>query len=109
LEGGFIRNTNTSISTDLFGVPFGPLDGYKNGLFQVGWNNQNRVLYFEILSNSVTTQDGLKIGDTKDRVLEFLGVPFIETSSIYRFQNIEFEVIGILFQFENDRVAKIIL
>lgn len=109
VDDGFTQKANTSISSDLFGVKFGPIKGLKNDLMQVGWNNQNRVTYIEIFSRTIKTNDGLAIGDTKETVLETLGLPYIETSNQYRYQNIDFEVVGIIFQFENERIIKIIL
>jgi hypothetical protein len=109
LDGIFTSKANVSISSDLFGVKFGPINGFKSDLMQVGWNNQNRVLYIEVFSRDVKTNDGLAIGNTREKVLETLGSPYIETYNQYRYQNMDFEVVGIIFQFENERILKIIL
>jgi hypothetical protein len=109
LDDIFTRKANTSISSDLFGVKFGPINGFKSELMQIGWNNQNRVLYIEVFSRAIKTNDGLAIGDTQEKVLKTLGLPYIETSNQYRYQNVDFEVVGIIFQFENERIKKIIL
>ena len=36
--------SNIVITTSIFGVPFGPIDGYENEQLKIGWNNRNRVL-----------------------------------------------------------------
>jgi hypothetical protein len=93
------EEANTQVISTLFGVPFGPIDGLYNNHIKIGWNNRNRILYIEALSPEVKTQDGIVIGDTKERVLTILGVPYIEKPDEYRYQNIDFELIGIIFQF----------
>ncbi|MDR2478409.1 MAG: hypothetical protein LBD48_03745 [Treponema sp.] len=103
------EEANTQIISTLFGVPFGPIDGLYNNHIKIGWNNRNRILYIEVLSSEVKTQDGIVIGDTKERVLSILGIPYIEKINEYRYQNIDFELIGIIFQFCGNRVSKIIV
>jgi hypothetical protein len=109
LDSNFTEKTNGTISSDLFERKFGPLNGYRDELMQVGWNNQNRVVYIEVFSDSITTKDGISLGDTKEKILQTLGVPYIETLNEWRYWNLEFEVVGIIFQFENGRVIKMIL
>jgi hypothetical protein len=109
LDGDFTKKTNVTVSSDLFGRKFGPLNGYKDELMQVGWNNQNRILYIEVSSSSVITKDGISLGDTKEKIFKTIGVPYIETPNEWRYWNLEFEVVGIIFQFENERVVRIIL
>jgi hypothetical protein len=63
----------------------------------------------EVLSDKVMTADGIVLGDSKEKVLNALGVPFIEKDNYFRYQNDDFEIAGILFQFENEIIAGIIL
>ena len=88
---------------------FGPMPGVKNSNWIIGWNNQNIILYIEILSTDVMTIDGLKIGMTKEDVIEALGVPFIEYEDRFRYQNSENEVCGILFVFNDGSVIERII
>jgi len=88
---------------------FGPMPGIKNSNWIIGWNNQNIILYIEILSTDVMTIDGLKIGMTKEDVIEALGVPFIEYEDRFRYQNSENEVCGILFVFDDDGIIERII
>jgi hypothetical protein len=105
----YTKMSNTIITTSIFGVPFGPIDGCEDEQLKIGWNNRNRVLYVEVLSNKVKTYDGISLGDTKEKVIELLGDPYIEEYNQFRYQNIDFEMIGILFQFEEGVVTKIFL
>ena len=105
-----ISKSNVVIETDMFGVPFGPIPGFADKNTKVGWNNQKRILYVEALSREVATSDGLRIGATKEDVLKALGIPIMESASTFRYQNTEYEVLGILFLFDqNGRVERIIL
>jgi len=109
----FIEKANTIISTDLFGITFGPIDGFEDNLLRIGWNNRNRVLYIEVLSDKIKTKDGIALGDSKEKVLDILGIPYIEVVNEdvnqLRYDNTDFEVRGLLFQFDNDIVIKIYL
>lgn len=105
----YTKISNTIVTTSIFGVPFGPIDGYENEQLKIGWNNRNRVLYVEVLSNKVKTFDGITLGDTKEKVIDLMGDPYIEDYNQLRYQNIDFEMAGILFQFERGIITKIFL
>ena len=104
-----IRKSNIQIDSALFGVVFGPIKGYVDDNIKIGWNNQNRILYIELLSGNFETIDGIRLGDSKEKIKDALGLPYSESSNEYRYQNIEFEVIGIIFQFIDDRASNIVL
>jgi hypothetical protein len=101
---------NHTITTDIFGGSFGPIDGYADTSLIIGWNNQNRVVYLELLDNNIQTANGLTIGATQEEVLEKFGEPYLRTKNMFRYQNSEFEIVGIIFIFnENNIVKKIVL
>jgi len=102
--------TNTSIQRSELGVPFGPIDGFADSDIRIGWNNRNRVIYIEALSNAVRTADGLQIGSTRDEVVQTLGTPYMEDDLYMRYQNNEVETIGILFRLDaSQKVVGIVL
>jgi hypothetical protein len=101
--------SNVVIKTDIFNVPFGPINGYVDANVKIGWNNRKKVLYVEAVSTEVKTSDGLRIGATKEDVVNILGIPFMEKSNIYRYQNTEFEVIGVLFIFDKKNIVERII
>jgi hypothetical protein len=109
LDEKFVEQVNTIISTNIFGISFGPINGIEDNQLRIGWNNQNRVLYIEVLSDKVMTADGVVLGDTKEKILSIFGPPYIEENRQFRYQNDDFEIAGILFQFENNIVVKIFL
>ncbi len=105
-----INKKNCTITTDVFGATFGPIDGYRNDSMIIGWNNRNRIVYIEIVTNSVKTVDGFTIGSSKQDILSKFGVPYIETEDQFRYQNTDFEIVGILFKFDkSDKVISTIL
>ena len=109
VDEGFTEKANTVVVTDIFDVAFGPIDGFENEFLRIGWNNRNRVMYIEVLSNEVITHDGIRLGHSKEKIIDILGDPFIKDSDQFRYQNIDFEVAGMLFLFENNVVTKIYL
>jgi hypothetical protein len=110
VEEEIITKTNTTVTTDLFGVEFGPINGFKNEELIAAWNNQKRVLYIEILSPTAKTNDGLTLGSSKQELVAILGEPRIKKQNSFRYDNLEFEVQGIIFQFDdNDIITRIVL
>jgi hypothetical protein len=102
--------SNTTITTSLLGVPFGPIDGFIDADIRIGWNNRDHIVYVEALSDSVSTFDGIRIGSTRTDVINRMGKPYVDGDSVLRYQNSEAEVIGILFLFNSARsVSSIIL
>jgi hypothetical protein len=102
--------SNTTITTSLLGVPFGPISGFVDADIRIGWNNRDHIVYIEALSNSVSTFDGIRIGSTRTDVISTMGNPYVEGDSVLRYQNSEAEVIGILFLLNSARnVSGIIL
>lgn len=107
-EEDLLLKKNTSIETTRFGGQFGPIDGYSNGSIILGWNNQNRIVYIEILNAEIKTKDHIGLNSSEDEVLEVFGAPHIEKDDVLRYQNTDFEVVGILFDLNPDRrVSKI--
>jgi hypothetical protein len=110
LDDNFTGKTNDTVfSSNLLEREYGPINGYRDELMRVGWNKQNRVLYIEVLSGSVKTKDGISLGDTKEIISQTLGVPYLETLDEWRYLNLDFEVVGIVFQFKSEKVVKIII
>ncbi len=104
------KKSNSIIETRIFHVRFGPIDAYKTDNIQIGWNNQNRIIFLEVLNDTIVTADGLKLGDTREKVLSILGSPTFEYSDgALRFENIDYELVGMLFHFENNKVSRLIL
>ena len=63
----------------------------------------------EVLSDEFKTRDGLCLGDSKEKVRAALGIPYMESVDEFRYRNTEFEVVGIIFQFREGKVSKIVL
>ncbi len=104
------KRENTTILTDLLGVPFGPISGIEESNYKIGWNNMDVIMYIEITDQTVKTADNLSIGSTKSDVIKTLGLPHIENNKSLRYQNSDFEIFGILFLLDdNDIVSRIIL
>ena len=101
---------NSIIETELINKTVVNLDSYDNGRIKIGWNNQMRIIYIQIYSNDIETTDSLKIGSTREEVIKKLGVPYLEKEDFIRYQNIEKEIVGIIFYFDKTgKVVKIIL
>ncbi len=102
--------SNTEVETGMFGVRFGPIDGYDDDDIKFAWNNQDRIMYIEALNDTVITVDGLKIGSSREEVLQTFGIPTIEYSNgTLRYQNIDYELVGIQFEFEDNIVTRLVL
>ncbi len=84
-------------TTDLLGVPFGPLDGTEGNGYVIAWNNRDRVVYMEITSSDVTLPGDLTVGARVEDVIRVLGEPHFVTDGNLRYQNAENEVFGLLF------------
>ena len=91
-DGGYLQ-----VTTDLLGVPFGPIDGTRGDGYLIAWNNRNRVVYMEITSSDVTLPGDLTVGTRVDDVLRVLGEPHFVVDGNLRYQNAENEVFGLLF------------
>jgi hypothetical protein len=110
LDDSVLEKKNVTIATKMFGVEFGPIDGYSDDTLKIGWNNRNRVVYIEILSPTLRLPSGLALGASKSEVINLLGLPYMEKKHEFRYQNIETEVIGVLFIFSaDDRVESIVM
>lgn len=105
----FISKSNTVVETSMFGPHFGPIDGFEDENVKVAWNNQKRILYIEVLSQTVKTYSGLTLGSTKIDVMSTLGIPHFESSNMLRYDNFFDDIWGVIFQFENNIAKKIIL
>lgn len=58
-----VDKPNTSVQTDLVGVPFGPIAGLQSKDYVIAWNNRHQLLFIEILSDTIETTDGIPLGD----------------------------------------------
>ncbi|MCK7485519.1 MAG: outer membrane protein assembly factor BamE [Bacillus subtilis] len=104
-----LKKENTVFSGDFFEVAIGDLKGYSESEIQIGWNNRNRIIYISTTNSETRTIDNLGIGSTKQEVLSTLGTPYLSTSKRLRFQNLEYELQGIVFYFSEDKVIRIVL
>jgi len=104
-----ITSSNVKISTNELGVQFGPIEGFKDDDVTIGWNNQRKVVFIEINSLSVKTVDGVKKKLGKNDVFKLLGVPFVDKTNQWRYQNTEFEVVGMIINFDNNGIVEKII
>jgi len=79
---------------------FGPIDGIEDSKLRFGWNNRNRVLFFELIDSSIKFDCGLGLGSEIRDVLLELGNPNSAGDNWVRYQNIDFELIGVMFYYD---------
>jgi len=113
IDQSFLEKENTTAYTDVFtrsgGPYFGPIAAMEDEYLKIGWNRHGVIFYIEALSNDVLTFDGIRLGDSKEKILNVLGVPFIEYEDLFKYVCKEQEPEWLLFSFEDDIVTKIIL
>lgn len=78
---------------------------YYDGVL-VYLNNQNRIVSFEITSIQATTARGLKVGDSREKVLQQYGKPSEEGESYVSYFELN-SALGITFHFEGLRINQI--
>lgn len=108
-DAEMLKKANTVLTGDFFEVKIGDLKGLTENETQVGWNNQSRIIYISTTNPDAHTISNLGIGSTKQEILGILGTPYLSTSKRLRYQNLEYELQGIVFYFSEDRVIRIVL
>ena len=113
VDESFFERENTTAFTDVFtrsgGPIFGPIPAMQDEYLKIGWDRRGVVFYIEALSSDVKTFDGIRLRDTKEKVIDILGLPLIEYEDLFKYVNDENEPQWLLFTFENDSVTSIIL
>jgi len=104
-----IDKSNIILKGDFFEINLGELLGFEENNIQIGWNNRNRLIYVSTTNKNTKTINGIGIGSSKKEVIDILGTAYLSTSNRLRYQNIDFELQGMVLYFVNDKVNRIII
>lgn len=86
---------------------FGDIEGYENRDTIIGWNNMNAVIFITTVDPAARTQSGITIGSTREEVIRVYGEEYLATENRIQYINSDFELVGMIFYFENNRVIRI--
>ena len=103
-----VSQSNVVVENGIFEISIGRLKGFRDGKTIIAWNDQTRLIYIETTNPTAKNINGIGIGSSRAEVLSALGEPFLKTTERYRYQNLEYEMQGIILYFVNNRVSRII-
>ncbi|MGI5174410.1 SH3 domain-containing protein [Treponema sp. OMZ 840] len=86
---------------------FGDLPGCEKDGTVFAWNNMNSIIFITTVNPAAVTPLGITIGSTKEDVLRAYGKPFLTTKNRIEYNNSDYELVGMIFYFENDKVVRI--
>ena len=86
---------------------FGDIEGYENRDTIIGWNNMNAVIFITTVDPAARTQSGITIGSTREEVIRVYGEEYLATENRIQYINSDFELVGMIFYFENNRIIRI--
>ena len=103
---GMISNTILEVPFMEF-YKFGDIEGYESHDTIIGWNNMNAVIFITTVDPTARTQSGITIGSSRQEVIRAYGEEYLSTKNRIQYINNEFELVGIIFYFENNKVIRI--
>ena len=86
---------------------FGDIEGYEGHDTIIGWNNMNAVIFITTVDSAACTQSGITIGSSRQEVIRAYGEEYLSTKNRMQYINNEFELVGMVFYFENNKVIRI--
>ena len=86
---------------------FGDIEGYESHDTIIGWNNMNAVIFITTIDPAARTQSGITIGSSRQEVIRAYGEEYSSTKNRMQYINNEFELVGMIFYFENNKVIRI--
>lgn len=86
---------------------FGDIEGYESHDTIIGWNNMNSVIFITTIAPVARTQSGITIGSSRQEVIRAYGEEYSSTKNRMQYINNEFELVGMIFYFENNKVIRI--
>ncbi|MBP5328458.1 MAG: hypothetical protein J6Y75_00990 [Spirochaetaceae bacterium] len=84
------------------------LDAFVENNTTIGWNNRNRIVFISTENPNAKTLLNIGVGSTKDEVFEKYGEPNMKEANCYKYENYDYEFIGLFFYFNDDTVYKIV-
>ena len=67
----------------------------------------NAVIFITTVDSAARTQSGITIGSTREEVIRVYGEEYLATENRIQYINSDFELVGMIFYFENNRVIRI--
>ena len=107
------KKSNGMISNTILEAPFmefykfGDIKGYENQNSIIGWNNMNAVIFITTVDPTARTQSGITIGSSRQEVVRAYGEEYLSTKNRMQYINNDFELVGMIFYFENNKVIRI--
>ena len=86
---------------------FGDIKGYESHDTIIGWNNMNAVIFITTVAPTARTQSGITIGSSRQEVVRAYGAEYLSTKNRMQYINNDFELVGMIFYFENNKVIRI--
>lgn len=74
----------------------------------IGWNKNNRIVFISSENEKAKTTLNVGVGDTEEDVYKKYGEPTTKGNNCYRYENYEYEFMGLVFYFENKKVYRIV-